>query len=83
MSEHIEYFLLEFDRASGTLLSSRELGEDETAAVSAYEQLETKHQGNQSIEVVLLGSDSLETIKVTHANYFSASALEAKYFAGL
>lgn len=83
MSEHIEYFLLEFDRSMGSLLSSQEFGEDETAAVAAYEQLEAKHQGNRSIEVVLIGSDSLETIKVTHANYFSASTLETKYFAGL
>ena len=83
MSERIEYFLLVFDRSLGQLIDCRQFGEDEGAAVLAYENLETEHQANDSIEVVLIGSDSLETIKVTHANYFYASDLESKYFAGL
>ena len=34
-------------------------------------------------KVVLIGSDSLDTIRVTHANSFAPTGVESKYFAGL
>jgi hypothetical protein len=47
-----------------------ELGEDDARALAAYSAAEARHRGDANIEVVLLGSDSLETIKRTHASYF-------------
>src|SRR5690625_3280642 len=38
---------------------------------------------NDRIEVVLIGSDSLETVRRTHANYFEAKVSTSKYLAGL
>ena len=33
--------------------------------------MERKHARDAAMDVVLVGSDSLETVKVTHRNYFS------------
>lgn len=33
------------------------------------------------VEIVLIGSDSLETVKVTHANHFDGTVAVSKYFA--
>ena len=33
--------------------------------------MERKHARDAAMNVVLVGSDSLETVKVTHRNYFS------------
>ena len=36
--------------------------------------------GDPRMEIVLIGSDSLETVRLTHANYFDGSAKVSKYF---
>lgn len=36
-----------------------------------------------TMEVVLIGSDSLATVKQTHANYFEAEGPTSKYLAGI
>jgi hypothetical protein len=38
---------------------------------------------SDAIEIVLIGSDSLETVKVTHANYFDGTVAASKYFVGI
>ena len=35
---------------------------------------EEQHRNNPRVEVVLLGADSIEAIKVTHSNYFEDTA---------
>jgi hypothetical protein len=35
------------------------------------------------MEIVLIGSDSLETVMLTHANYFDGTASVSKYLVGL
>jgi hypothetical protein len=47
-----------------------ELGEDTDGALAAYSAAERRHRGDANVEVVLLGSDSLETLKRTHGSYF-------------
>lgn len=73
MSKHeaINHFLLVYDRAIGHLLEVAEFGTDCTAAIKRYQELERQHAANNRMDIVLVGSDSLETIKVTHANYFA------------
>jgi hypothetical protein len=58
------------------------------AAVRAYELAELEHRKDNLIDIVLVGSDSLETVKMTHANYFSGhfeaeESVASKYLAGL
>lgn len=83
MTEPIRHFLLVYDHDQAKLIETRDFGEDADAALSAYAATEAIYEGQQRIEVVLIGSDSLETIKVTHANYFGGLPTTSKYLAGI
>jgi hypothetical protein len=86
MSTTIKHFLLVFDHDLGHLVELQEFGGDGKRAVVAYEEKEREigHLGGQSaLEIVLIGSDSLETVKLTHANYFDGTAKVSKYLAGV
>jgi hypothetical protein len=83
MNEHLEHFLLVFDHAAGHLVRRVEFGRDSEAAVAAYAAMEQEYTGQPSIEIVLIGSDSLATVELTHANYFDGSVAVSKYLVGL
>lgn len=51
----------------------RPFGADYEAALIAYNKSEQQHQHDPDTEVVLLGSDSIETLKRTHSSYFELS----------
>jgi len=65
----INYFLVIYDIAAGEAVVESFEGDDERA-LAAYEAAERKHRRDGNVEVVLLGSDSIETLKRTHASYF-------------
>jgi len=77
----IQHFLLVFDHEKGRLVETKEFGTNSKAAVAAYAEKEKELQDRRSIEIVLVGSDSLETVKLTHANYFDGSVAVSKYLA--
>lgn len=79
----LQHFLLVFDHEQGHLLEEREFGQDSKAAVAAYNEMERRNGGQSKIEIVLIGSDSLETVRLTHANYFDGSVAVSKYLTGL
>ena len=84
MSGSLNHFLLVFDHASAQLLDLHDFGGDVKRAMTEYARLEREHLKNaDSIEIVLIGSDSLDTVKVTHANYFDGTVAVSKYFAGI
>jgi len=86
MAEPIQHFLLVFDHDQRKLIDVQELGTDRDRAVAAYAAKEREIGalgGSSAIEIVLIGSDSLETVRVTHANYFDASVTGSKYLAGI
>ncbi|WP_217451259.1 hypothetical protein [Prescottella equi] len=84
MSDKIKHFLLVFDHSRAELVDLQEFEEDTRAAMAAYAEKEREHLNNgDSIEIVLIGSDSLETIKLTHANYFDGTVAVSRYFAGV
>lgn len=83
MTEHIQHFLLVFDHEVGHLIETIEFGQDADAAVAAYGSKEAEYAGRTRVEVVLVGSDSIETVKSTHANYFGGSTIVDKYLAGI
>jgi hypothetical protein len=70
MSE-INHFLLVFDHRRDELIDLREFAGDDDSAVAAYSETESKYSTDPAIDIVLVGSDSLETVKVTHQNYFT------------
>ena len=83
MSKHIEHFLIVFDHAAGKLEDVIPFGTDGDAAVAAYSAKEKELQGRDMMEIVLVGSDSLDTVKLTHANYFDGSVAVSKYLLGV
>ena len=83
MPDRIQQFLLVFDRKVGHLIRTEEYGEDAERAVAAYAETEAIYCDRRDIEVVLIGSDSFETVKRTHANYFDLSVGVSKYLAGI
>jgi len=48
-------------------------GADYVGALEAYEEAEKTHRDDPNTEVVLLGSDSAETLERTHSSYFELS----------
>ncbi|OBG51831.1 hypothetical protein [Mycobacterium sp. E735] len=84
MTGSLNHFLLVFDHEAGKLVDLREFGTDVKKAMAEYSRLEREHLGHaDAIEIVLIGSDSLETVKITHANYFDGTVAVSKYFVGI
>jgi hypothetical protein len=69
----IRQFLLVMDVREG-LTEVRDLGTEYAAAVAAYEAVEAEHRSDSNYDIVLVGSDSIETVKLTHGSYFASSA---------
>ncbi len=78
MSQHVLHYLLVFDRHAGRRILTREFGEDAHAAVEAYQALEAVHRDEPWMDIVLIGSDSLDTVRVTHKNYFDEAQTMAE-----
>jgi hypothetical protein len=69
------YFLLVYDQLAGKLLECREFaGHDREEALRACFAREHETMREPHIEVVLLGAESLEAVRQTHARYFQSPA---------
>lgn len=73
-AQKIQHFILLFDRRAGQMVDQLAFGFNAGAAIAKYEALEQAHRHDPHMDIVLVGSDSLETVKITHANYFDGSA---------
>jgi hypothetical protein len=67
------HFLLVYDHARERLVRRHEFA-DAAEAAAAYTELERENRGKADIEIVLVGADSIETIRQTHGNYFNGDA---------
>ncbi len=67
----IRHFLVVYDIPARQANVDDRFGSDYGAALEAYAEAEQLYRGRDDVEVVLLGADSLETIKKTHSSYFS------------
>lgn len=83
MSDVIQHFLLVYNRATGSLEREVHFGTDADKALAAYAEVEAEFRDAPYMQIVLIGSDSIDTVKITHANYFAPTGSESKYFAGL
>lgn len=70
MRSPIQHFLIIFDRRTQSISELLEFGTDLDAALAEYGTRERRLEKHSALEVVLVGSDSLETVRKTHANYF-------------
>jgi hypothetical protein len=69
--EDIHQFLVIYDVRARQ--ASVEQFDDYDDALAAYERIEKEHFGRDDLDIVLLGADSLETIKKTHSSYFETA----------
>lgn len=70
----VKNFILVYNHAQQELQEIIHFEGDVVAATRKYSELESEHRGSTVMDIVLVGSDSLETVKVTHASYFTGEA---------
>ena len=72
------HYLIVFDTATGVMRESvRQFGpENVDEALSAYADAEARFAAEPSVHVVLIGSDSLESVKQTHSTFFRSTTDE-------
>ena len=64
------HFLLVYSHKKHALVSQDEF-RDSAKAVAAYNAAEYENRDNDDYEIVLVGSDSIQTIMKTHGHYFA------------
>lgn len=82
-AEDIQHFILVFDVADATVRVER-FGTDYEAALKAYDEREKEYRAegkSNDVDIVLVGADSLSTVKRTHSSYFDGDHEHG--FAGL
>lgn len=67
------HFLIVFDRDAQNVLEANRFTDGEEAA-ERYAAMERQYGDQPDIEIVLVGSDSIETVRRTHGNYFGEDA---------
>jgi len=67
------HFLLVYDLDLQKLIVQQEFRDGDEAA-QAYARMESQYRGNDGVEIVLVGADSIETIHLTHGQYFEEGA---------
>lgn len=77
MDSSIHHFLLVFDHRRNKLIRQDEFDTNVDRATSAYAEAEEVYRDDPLIDIVLVGSDSIETVQKTHATYFESSRLSA------
>jgi predicted metal-dependent HD superfamily phosphohydrolase len=78
----LQHFLLVYDLGAQRLIKQQEFGDGDEAA-AAYAALERHYKDRDDLEIVLVGADSIETIKRTHAHYFDAVETASPFLAGV
>lgn len=65
----VVHFLLVYSFTERRLIDQDEF-HDANEATAAYAKAEAKYRGNDKVEIVLVGAESIETIMATHGHYF-------------
>lgn len=71
----LRHFLIVFDSEHQRLIAADDVGIDRDKALHRYAEREREYGlARTRIQIVLVGAESLETVRQTHSQYFSASA---------
>lgn len=70
------HFLVVYDHQEREQLALKTYTDSRTA-VAAYNAIEQEYEDRPRVEVVLLGADSEDTIRITHPVYFQSGPLDA------
>jgi hypothetical protein len=65
----IRHYLIVYDIPTSKA-KVRDFGTDYDAALTAYGEIEGEMRDREDLDIVLVGADSLETVKRTHSSYF-------------
>ncbi len=78
------HFLLVYDRRQQKLVFEKAYS-NAAEALRAYEEKEGTHRSDDQMEIVLVGADSIETVRLTHGNYFDEQSepQASPYLAGV
>lgn len=74
MGGRLRHYLLVFDHRDRRLVGEPAEFHTVDEAVRAYAAAEREYDSDDRVEVVLIGSDSLDTVAKTHPNFFGASS---------
>jgi len=67
----MKHFVVVYERPTVKLLLFREFAAGDWASANRLRNdLELQYRLRPEVEIVLLGSDSIETLKATHSRYF-------------
>ena len=66
----MKYWLIVYAKRSGRLLRCKEFSDGQEALRRRF-TAERVYAGNPDLEIVVLGADSLDALKVTHSRYFA------------
>jgi hypothetical protein len=72
MNHQVNHFLVIYDIAHATA-DVVPFGTDYDVALQSYADAEEQYRQDENVEVVLLGSDSIDTLERTHSSYFELS----------
>ncbi|MDN5731650.1 MAG: hypothetical protein L0K41_08415 [Yaniella sp.] len=70
----MQNFILVYNHEQQRLQDLLRFEEDGDAAICKYEALEADYRDSPFMDILFVGADSLETIKVTHSSYFTGEA---------
>lgn len=82
MSPKLVHFLIAFDHQENRVVEITDF-QDPAKASEKYVEWEHRFEDDSNVEVVLIGSDSIETIRRTHPNYFEGMEAWDKFLANL
>lgn len=80
-TDRVKHFLIIYNIPMG-MADVVQYGADYASALEAYALAEERWRNDDDFEVVLLGSDSLETLMRTHSSYFELSERHADQVVG-
>lgn len=75
------HFLLVYDHRRHRLVKT-EVFTESSAATEAYADAERVAREQVHLEIVLIGADSIETIRETHASYFEGTVPRSRFLVG-
>lgn len=74
----MKHFIIVFDRAQGRQIRFEEISNaDEATELYREIERESMEPGSEALDVVLVGSDSAESVKITHGSYFAEERSDA------
>lgn len=66
----MNHWLIVYRRSTGELVECTAYGQDGKGALAARFSWELRADAGPDLEIVTLGADSLDTLRVTHSRYF-------------